>query len=353
MKFYNLNKLKEYIFSKITEIDIFSYYLNISNSDIINSINNSSKIKNHFRVEKNPSIEFKYSNSGKLRMIDYGSRIWCGDCFHIAGLILNKNSNDNKDFIYILKDIINNVICDKTEYSISITNDNIKQQQNDFTKIDILTQDFTQFDYNYFKQYHIRQESIKNIFVVKQYWINNKLNLYNYNQNDPCFAYFLDKYHDKIIWELYFPLRKNGMKFLTNNSIPIKSITQLKPNKYLIITKSKKDKILLEQIFNDLDIIDVSIAQIHSESVNMTQDIIDYLKKLYKVILTIFDNDDCGKEQTNYFAAKFLIYPFPFQGGLDMKLSKDISDTSKDYGYNYILNIVRLSYIKLINNETM
>ena len=349
MIFLESTKIKQYILSKVSEEAIFSYYLQLPISDITDSITKSNKkIKNIYRNEKNPSVKFEYSNSGKLKMIDYGSKLWCGDCFHIAGVILNKDCNNNKGFMMILNDILQNVVNDKNYY-IPIDKPIINQNPNKIKTIELLSQPFTIFDNNYFKQFHIKPESIKNTFAVNHYWIEGKMNIYEYSEKDPCYAYFIDNLENNVLWKLYFPLRTK-VKFITNCPLPIEGLTQLKGNKYLIITKSKKDKFLLDQIFRDLNIKNIDVTTVLSESINVSKEIINYLKSKYKLILTIFDNDECGNEQTEYFAGTHYIYPFFFWGIKGENQSKDVSDTSRDYGYKHIVSLVRDNYINLLNN---
>lgn len=348
MKFQESKEIKQYILNRVSEITIFSYYLQIPASDINESIaKTNKKIKNVWRGEKDPSIRFEYNSQSKLRMIDYGSKLWTGDCFHIAGVVLNRNSNNPIDFKYILNDIIQNLLNDNTNY-IPIDKPIISIKENKIKKIDILTQSFSKFDFNFFSQFHIRNNSIKNTFVVQNYWIDNVQNIYEYSEKDPCYAYFIDKLNDQILWKLYFPFRKKT-RFLTNNPISIEGLQQLKDNDYLIITKSRKDKMLLDQIFIDLNISNVDVVALHSESIYVPDNIIKYLKSKYKEIFSIFDNDKAGIECTQNFASNYAIYPYLFGGKSHENLSKDVTDTAKDYGYKHILTIIRTNYINLIN----
>jgi len=345
MRFADIKTIKEYILSKITEELIFSYYLDIPVSDIIDSINNaSSKVRNKHRFEQNPSV--KFVNNGKLRMKDFGSRQWCGDCFHIAGLVLRRDCNDSRDFMYILNHIIENLVNKDIKY---ITIDVPLTINKGFTKIDVLVKDFNKCDYNYFNQYHIRNESLINIFPVENYWIDNVINKYQYSKSDPCYTYYLGNTNNDILWKLYFPYRKpKDVRFITNNKICIENINEIKGNRILILTKSQKDKILLRQIFKDLNITIVDVYSTLSETIHIPEDILRYLRSKYNNIYSLFDTDSAGIDATNYLLATHNIYPYLLVGQYS-KLAKDPSDTSKQYGYNHILNIIKERYINIIN----
>lgn len=345
MKFADVKTIKEYILSKVTEEQIFSHYLDIPISDIIESINNPShKVLNRHRFEQNPSVRFV--NKYRLKMLDYGSRSWSGDCFQIVGNILRKNCNETKDFMFILNDIINTLVDKNTTYipmNLPVT-----QKITTLTKIDILIRDFNKFDYNYFNKYGIRKESLINTFCIENYWIDDIINSYEYNKSDPCYCYYLGKLKDTILWKLYFPNRKEN-KFITNNKICIENINEIKSNRFLILIKAQKDRILLKQILKDLNISTIDIYSVLSESVNIPDNILQYLRSNYNNIFSIMDNDKAGIDATNNLIATKNIYPFFLVGHLD-KMSKDVSDTSKDKGYKYTVDLIKDNYINLINS---
>ncbi len=345
MKFTNIKSIKEYILSNVTEERIFSYYLDIPVSDIIDSINNPSvKIQNKHRSERNPSIRFE--NNNKLKMIDYGSRAWTGDCFQIAGNILRRDCNNSSDFMIILNDIIENLIKSNIRYiPIDIP---VTTKKSELLEISILTRDLVRDDYNYYNSYNIKQSSLINVFAIKNYWLNGVLNKYEYSRYDPCYAYYLGKIKDTILWKLYFPYRKYD-RFITNNRICIENIHELTGNRFLIITKSIKDKILLKQILSDLNIQTVDVTNLRSESVTLSDDILDLIKLKYDTAFTLLDNDKAGKDAENIIAARASIYPFFLVGQTHLNYSKDLTDTSKEYGYPHVLELIKHCYINVIN----
>lgn len=53
---------KDYVLSKVSQIKIFSKYLNISEDIIKDCINNGTLISNPLRVDIHPSAGFRYNN---------------------------------------------------------------------------------------------------------------------------------------------------------------------------------------------------------------------------------------------------------------------------------------------------
>lgn len=346
MKFDNIGNIKEYILSKVSEEQIFSHYLHISTSDITESINYGCKVKNTQRNDSNASVQFKF-NGRKVKMLDYGSRVYNGDCFHIVGLCLFKDCNKPKDFMYILNHIIESMIDKNIQYIH--TEKQISKKNKQF-QIEIEPRRLSGFDYNYFKQYLIRAETIdkSNVNVVDNYHLNGELNFYRYNQTDPCYGYFIDNLPTSL-WKLYFPLRnKNKLKFITNNLAPIEGFRFLKPNKNLILTKSNKDKLLLKQVVNDLNIRNTEVGNVSSEStIIFDDDLVNWLNKRYDKVFTLFDTDEAGLDATNYCIAKYNYTPFLFLSGVAELTKKDLTDTAKVTDYKYILNTILTNYNKI------
>ena len=97
----------------------------------------------------------------------------------------------------------------------------------------------------------------------------------------------------KIIgWKIYQPLNKD-YRFLSNIpwSLVEWDVNKEKENKdkSLIITKSRKDKIIIDKII-DKSVVDIAVVQSERET-NLDLDLKDY-----KTILIIFDNDSTGIE---------------------------------------------------------
>ena len=111
MRNINSSKLtKQYILEKISQVTIFSTYLNLSNHVIQHCIDTGELICSPIREDVHPTCGFKYDNRGKLKFKDFSGHFW-GDCFDVVALIMSGIYNkqydisNKEDFIKILRHI--------------------------------------------------------------------------------------------------------------------------------------------------------------------------------------------------------------------------------------------------------
>jgi hypothetical protein len=95
---------------------------------------------------------------------------------------------------------------------------------------------------------------------------------------------------------------------------------------YLILTSSLKDLMC----FSKLDFDDVESVAPDSENSMISKPIIEKLKKKYKKIFVLFDNDEPGNKAADKYVD---IHGFV---KLELKLSKDLSDSVKDFGIDKV-----------------
>lgn len=322
--------LKDYILTTFDQTLIFSKYLNISQQDIKNSIHNpNEKICNPLRNDKHPSLSFKYYGN-KLICKDFGDYRFRGDIFEIVGYVINKNCRNNHDFVDICNDIINNCGQD----TINKTN-SIKAETEFISKhnIDI---SFTErrpnkLDYTFWETYGIKKENIgTKIFIADRYRLNNWQTPYRYSGSDPCYVYNINP----NMYKLYFPYReKHKLKFITNNRCPIECLHHLRPCEYICLIKGYKDKILLEQMCDELKYNDIVFLPMASETAVLNKELhellLNYTNK--KKIFTIFDTDVVGLNSAEKLKTEFNTIPIYFTSNYK---SKDPSDMVRDYGYD-------------------
>jgi hypothetical protein len=144
---------------------------------------------------------------------------------------------------------------------------------------------------------------------------------------------------------------KNKVKFITNNTIPIEQFRFLKPNENLIITKANKDKLLLKQVINDLNICNTEVTNLSSETtIIFSPELLHYLNSRYRRIFTLFDNDRAGIDATNHCAITYKYISY-LCTGVSCLTSKDLTDTSKKEGYQYILDLILNNYNKIYESH--
>ena len=79
-----------------------------------------------------------------------------------------------------------------------------------------------------------------------------------------------------------------------------------------------------------------------SENTMIKPHIIHYLKKKYKNVITLFDNDDAGKKAVDRYHKVYGI------NGLVSPLSKDISDAIADHGVTTVHKSLKPLLVNLL-----
>lgn len=132
-----------------------------------------------------------------------------------------------------------------------------------------------------------------------------------------CYGYF-DKNGE--VYKIYQPFSKN-YKFYKAKSY-LQGLDQLKYNEpYLVICSSLKDALCLKGMGYNVEVLAPD-----SENTMIKPHVIEHLKKKYKKIITLFDNDQAGLEAIEKYKNLYDLH------GCVLPMSKDISDAIKNYG---------------------
>jgi len=94
---------------------------------------------------------------------------------------------------------------------------------------------------------------------------------------------------------------------------------------YLVICSSLKDAMCLKGMGYNLEVLAPD-----SENTMIKPHIIEHLKKKYKKIITLFDNDDAGKAAINKYSELYKL------DGMVCPSAKDISDAMKNSGFKTV-----------------
>lgn len=132
---------------------------------------------------------------------------------------------------------------------------------------------------------------------------------------------------DGTLYKIYQP-KTLDKKFIKVTDY-IQGMHQCTGEKYLIITSSLKDIMSIKSL--KLKHIDVIAPD--SENTMIKAEIMEELDQKYKSIILLFDNDEAGIESMKKYKEK---YPFVKLAVLPM--SKDISDSIKDFGAKEVRN---------------
>ena len=117
-------------------------------------------------------------------------------------------------------------------------------------------------------------------------------------------------------------------KFIKVNSY-IQGMHQCTGEKYLVITSSLKDIMSIKSLkLKHLDIIAPD-----SENTMLKEDMIEELQSKYNKIIILFDNDEAGIKSMRSYKEKY-----PFLEIAVLPMSKDVSDSIKDFGPKEVRN---------------
>jgi hypothetical protein len=135
------------------------------------------------------------------------------------------------------------------------------------------------------------------------------------------YGYF-DKYGE--IYKIYQP-SSSKHKFHKVKS-HLQGYDQLKFNQpYLVICSSLKDALCLKGMGYNIEVVAPD-----SENVLIKAHIIEHLKKKYKKVITLFDNDKAGIKAVDRYTEIYKI------NGFVLTICKDISDAMKEHGFDKV-----------------
>lgn len=326
---------KDYVLNCMDQVHIFSVFLNVPEVEINKCITlRGYKISNPLRFDANPSVGFKWYGN-KLIMRDFADYRYRGDVFEIVAIILKKNCNNNRDFVDIInaiKDHASDKLNDVSFVHKQYQNQN-KIIDNSFITITTINRDPSYFDYKFYMQFGITKEIFDaNIKVVDKFFIDGVANPYYYTRHDPCYQYQVQTNAIK----LYFPLRnkKISNRFITNNRCPLEQIQTIAMTKFKLIVKSQKDRLLMLRILGDLDITDVGVYVIASETSKLPNDIVNVLKSTSDKVFVMFDTDTTGIKSAIEYKRDYGFKPIFITKGYP---AKDPTDLVKITNYNFVV----------------
>lgn len=137
------------------------------------------------------------------------------------------------------------------------------------------------------------------------------------------YGYFKE---DGTLYKIYQP-KTLDKKFIKVNNY-IQGMHQCNGEKYLMITSSLKDVMSVKSLKLNIDVIAPD-----SENTMIKQDMMEELRDKYKKIIVMFDYDEAGIEAMKKYKEKY-----PFIEIALLPMSKDISDSIKDYGAKEVRN---------------
>lgn len=283
----------EMILSKISEYDIFKFYMPNSNWSL--------GVVTHspFRTEKTPSFIISNRDGGSLRYIDFGDTSKKGDCFNFVRDLYN---------VPTFSEVLNKIDKDfnlgltsgklNTEYKKIIKD--WKQPEivvKNYTFIQVKTRKFTNEELSYWNDYYQDIDDLKanNIFSISEVYLNKKR--FTLNNNELRFGYLYNGY-----WKIYKPFAKNKRFKWVPNNVPI---TEMDGRDDIIncdvtlITKSKKDYMVMKKIYPNC-------CAVQNEGIGcFSEDNVNFIKENSNKQILSFDSDETGVKNSKLITEKF------------------------------------------------
>ncbi len=328
----SLQITKDEILKYVTELQILERYCtNFKSSD--------SSFRSEFYNDSNPSCRIQVSANGIPYYKDYGN----GDYFLAFDYVSKKYGSNYHETCNIIA----------TDFGLKRTNLNVTPQlllSNDTPKlvkkksnIQVIVKPFSLIDYNYWNQYGISLSTLQffNVKAVSHVYLNkgDKHYVFEYKNSNPLYSYKFFKNNTEYL-KIYNPhsITKEG-KWLSNvGSDCLQGYDQLKNSgELLILTKSMKDVLCLYEM-------QYSSVAVQAETNDLSKKSYEELKKRFKTIISLYDNDEAGKNGAQKLLDKYNILPIFIP---EITGCKDISDFIK---LNNLVKAKKL-IIKLLNGK--
>ena len=312
----------EAILSRISEYDIFRYYM--PNHDWkINRVTYSP-----FRPENNPS--FMIGNKlGYLMFIDYADTSLRGDCFNFVQKLHSLPSVSDtlkmidKDFgLGFSTGIMTG------EYKKIISEYKQPEIEKRYSLIQVKVRKFTKSELDYWAEYHQDLQDLRdnNVYSIKELYLNKQR--FPLGEDELRFGYLYEGQY----WKIYRPYADKKHKWMPNN-VPITAMDgkeNIKDCSVAFINKSKKDFMVMKKIFP-------CSCAVQNEGLGcFYHEYVEYLKANSDKQILSFDADDVGvqnsKQITEMFDFEYTNVPRQYLAeGI-----KDWADLAKVHGLQVI-----------------
>lgn len=307
------NKItKEFLLSKNTEETYMAYYLGIPVTKGL--------FISPLRSDNHKTCSYFRGKSGNLYFKDFAT----GQCLTFEGVVMLKYSCSYKEALNIIAKDFGYI---KGTSPIKTFKMQPKFEGDKQTFIQVEIKDFAEHELKWWNSFGITKDILKkfNVFSCKSVFLNSNLHSQS-SQHMPIYGYYFGKKENIEQWRIYYPKnQKTGYKFIGNvSSKTVQGYRQLPKNgKLLIITKSMKDLMSLYAY-------GISACAPNSETIFMTDKMLEDLKTRFERIVVLFDTDIPGisamrKLKKKYPELEYFFIPRKYK-------CKDFSDLRAMYG---------------------
>ena len=309
----------ELIYSKISDYDIYRFYMG--------EFTIGRPLCNHHRGDKNPSFVIYLGQGGHLFHRDYADEKYRGGPFDLLTQIFV-----GFDYDKALRKVAHDFgIQDSTSTDYQKITSKYSKPVIDMKRhavIHLSARKFEAADLAYWAAYGITHEQLRaeEVYCVKEWSLNRRKQYIG--PGELCFGY---RYNEGF--KIYYPNRtKDNGKWTSNVTTQlVENLAVLKGADRVLITKAKKDRMVLSRYFP-------AVLSVQNESRScFTEAFVNQLKG--KEVWINYDSDDPGvkacKAITDEFGFKYINIP-----KLYLPI-KDFSDLYKTHGEQPIIDYLK------------
>ena len=311
------------IMSRVTEADILAYYFNISEIPCI--------IHSPLRKDKRPSFGLYSSDGKRIYYTDLATKERGG----IFDLLSQYWGISYKEVLARIYKDLGNFTSTATINKYSPISVRTLHSYNSNSELQVKVREWKEHDIEYWKSYGIELKWLKyaDVYPISHKIIVKDNRKYIFAADKYAYAY-IERKEGNITIKVYQPFNKNGYKWTSKHDSSVISLWTKIPEygDKVCICASLKDALCLMSNLN------IPSLAIQGEGFNVSNTAINELKRRYKEVYILLDNDEVGlkdglelSESTGFIN---LVLP-QFEGG------KDISDAYKVLGRERWVELIK------------
>lgn len=323
----------EDILNETSEFNILSYYFNVNELPVV--------INSPLRIDKHPSFGLYTLDGKRVYYIDYSNK----DKGGIFDLLMKYWGVSYKEMLHKLWEDLPNFSNTNTRINLYKGSCQKVQSNNSSSELQCKVREWRDYDLKYWESYGISLEWLKyaDVYPISHKIVISNGNRYVFGADKYAYAY-VERKEGKITLKIYQPLSKDKRRKWSNKHD--RSVISLwtKVPSYgdkICICSSLKDALCLWSNTG------IPAIAIQGEGYGMSNTAISELKRRYKEIYILLDNDEAGLKDGLSLSKStgFINLVLPeFEGG------KDISDLMKVKGKDEFLKII-LPLFNINNND--
>lgn len=202
------------------------------------------------------------------------------------------------------------------------------------TKVEVKTREWRKYDIEYWESYGITLDGLKyaDVYPISHKIVTKNGTTRTFGADKYAYA-FVEYKEGKVTLKIYQPFNKNGYKWANTHDRSVVSLWTKIPDTgdKVVICSSLKDALCFWANTG------IPALALQGEGYGMSATAISELKRRYKEVFILFDNDKAGLEDSKKLSEqtgfKNLILP-QFEGG------KDVSDLMKCKGKETFLQVI-------------